>query len=526
MNLRKTWGKWGILICSFIALTSCKEDLDYLESDLINQHNFSGVIDSLSTVVAYSVRANSVQTNGLPVNMLGLYNDPVYGWSNANVLTQLTLENPDPDFGNEPLINKVTLSIPYFSTAEAESEDGTTAYQLDSLYGNQPIKLSVYESNYFLRDYDPNTGYEELQKYYSNQNSIFENFLGTLIYEKDEFVPSNDEIVLNEGEENDEGESLEERLSPRMYVELDSAFFAQKILTQAGTDNLLNNNNFREYFRGLYFKTEAVSGSSGNYFLFNLEDASIEMEYTFLPDGAENESERDTAVLNFSFNGIRVNTINTDVPQSIEATLDNPNTEFGEENLYLKGGDGAVAIIDMFGDDVDGDGEPDELTNLKDKNILINDAFLEFYVNQDMVSGGSSEPERIFIYDLKNRQILLDYIIDNYTPESDPLNYKTNHLGRLERNADGQGIKYKIRLTNYINSLVNKDSTNLQLGLSVNHNVALTGFRSIEQSASPGFENLPTGSVISPKGTVLHGSNSPNADKRLKLYIYYTEVND
>lgn len=295
MNLRKTWGKWGILICSFIALTSCKEDLDYLESDLINQHNFSGVIDSLSTVVAYSMRANSVQTNGLPVNMLGLYNDPVYGWSNANVLTQLTLENPDPDFGNEPLINKVTLSIPYFSTAEAESEDGTTAYQLDSLYGNQPIKLSVYESNYFLRDYDPNTGYEELQKYYSNQNSIFENFLGTLIYEKDEFVPSNDEIVLNEGEENDEGESLEERLSPRMYVELDSAFFAQKILTQAGTDNLLNNNNFREYFRGLYFKTEAVSGSSGNYFLFNLEDASIEMEYTFLPDGAENESERDTA---------------------------------------------------------------------------------------------------------------------------------------------------------------------------------------------------------------------------------------
>src|SRR5690606_28835766 len=182
-----------------------------------------------------------------------------------------------------------------------------------------------------------------------------------------------DEIVLNEGEEDEDGESLEERLSPRLYVELDSAFFAQKILTQEGTDNLLNNNNFREYFRGLYFKTEAVAGSSGNYFLFNLEEASIEMRYTFLPDGSEDETQRDTASLSFGFNGIRVNTINTDIPQNIEATLDNPNTTLGEENLYLKGGDGAVAIIDLFGEDTDGDDEPDELTALKDKNILIND---------------------------------------------------------------------------------------------------------------------------------------------------------
>ena len=526
MRFRNLMAKCGLLLFTLCALVSCKEDLNYLDSDLINQHNFSGVIDSQTSVVAYSKRVNPVQTNELPVNMLGIYNDAVYGTSNANVLSQITLDDPAPSFGNDPLIDKVILSIPYFSTAEAESEEGVTVYSLDSVYGGQPIKLSIYESNYFLRSYDPDTGYEELQKYYSNQNSTFENFLGELLYEEAEFVPSSDEVVLNEGEEDEDGESLEERLSPRLYVELDSAFFAQKILTQEGTDNLLNNNNFREYFRGLYFKTEAVAGSSGNYFLFNLEEASIEMRYTFLPDGSEDETQRDTASLSFGFGGIRVNTVNTDIPQNIEATLDNPNTTLGEENLYLKGGDGAVAIIDLFGEDTDGDAEPDELTALKDKNILINDAFIEFYVNQEAAPNASSQAERIFIYDVKNKQVLVDYIFDNLTPESDPLNYKTNHLGRLERNSDGEGVKYKVRLTNYINSLVNKDSTNLQLGLSVSHNVALLNFNALQHTTPPGFDDLPVGSIISPKGTVLHGSNSPNADKRLKLYIYYTEVNN
>src|SRR5690606_13812052 len=119
---------------------------NYLDSDLINQHNFNGVIDSLSSVVAYSKRANPVQTNELPVNMLGIYSDGVYGTSNANVLSQITLDNADPSFGNDPLIDKVILSIPYFSTAGAESEEGVTAYTLDSVYGGQPIKLSIYES--------------------------------------------------------------------------------------------------------------------------------------------------------------------------------------------------------------------------------------------------------------------------------------------------------------------------------------------------------------------------------------------
>ncbi|HZH69328.1 MAG TPA: DUF4270 family protein, partial [Flavobacteriaceae bacterium] len=232
------------------------------------------------------------------------------------------------------------------------------------------------------------------------------------------------------------------------------------------------------------------------------------------------------AKFNLELSGVSVNTIKTTIPNSIQNTLDNPNTTIGEENLYLKGGDGAITVIELFGEDTDGDGEPDKLTELKNKNILVNDAYLQFYVNTAIVSGGNSEPDRIFIYDLDNRKVLIDYTFDTYTPENDLLNYKTSHLGRLERDSDNHGVKYKIRLTNYINSLVNKDSTNLKLGLSVSQNVMVTSFKDVENITPPGFKSIPTTSVISPKGTVLFGPTAPDPEKRVKLFIYYTEINN
>ena len=47
----------------------------------------------------------------------------------------------------------VILTIPYSSNATT-LEDVTT-YELDSLYGSSPIKLSVFKNDFLLRKYDP-----------------------------------------------------------------------------------------------------------------------------------------------------------------------------------------------------------------------------------------------------------------------------------------------------------------------------------------------------------------------------------
>ena len=43
-------------------------------------------------------------------------------------------------------------------------------------------------------------------------------------------------------------------VAPGIRVKLPEAFFKDKILNMEGTPELLNNNNFREYFRGIFFE--------------------------------------------------------------------------------------------------------------------------------------------------------------------------------------------------------------------------------------------------------------------------------
>ena len=62
------------------------------------------------------------------------------------------------------------------------------------------------------------------------------------------------------------------------------------------------------------------------------------------------------------FNGIRLNTFDN----TFNITLDDGDSELGDEKLYLKGGEGSMAIIDLFDNvDADGNGISDELEDFK-----------------------------------------------------------------------------------------------------------------------------------------------------------------
>ncbi|PKP26063.1 MAG: hypothetical protein CVU03_05145 [Bacteroidetes bacterium HGW-Bacteroidetes-2] len=508
-----------IAIAAFaVFISSCEENFNSVGSDIIGDPNFNFDLYDAASVVGYSRRANPVETTNLPVYQLGVYNDPIFGVTQASVLAQVTLDQVNPTFGLNPEIESVILSIPYFSTSTGTGEEIT--YTLDSIFGSSPIKLSVYESNFFLRDFDPNSGFEDAQKYFSNQGPLFQSFLGELLYENLSFTPSNAQVVINPGEDT------EEKLAPRLRVELPIAFFQQKIISQEGSDVLLNNSNFKNHFRGIYFIAESIS-AQGNLILFDVNQAKIEIKYTKDNENPTGEitDPRLNATLGMSFNGIKVNTFINNFPTDIEQVLNNPNTA-GEQNLYIKGGAGAFSVIELFGPDTDGNGVADELDFLRSKKWLINEADLILQVNQDIVQGGNSEPERLFIYDLNNNRVIVDYTLDNLTPASDPLNFKTNHSGRLKRDASGNGTSYKIKLTNHISHLINRDSTNVRLGLLVTQNINILSSQQLQNTTPPGIDKIPAGSVISPEGTVLYGSQAVDPEKRIKLNIYFTEINN
>jgi hypothetical protein len=558
----------SLIILSFIA---CDEDFANLDSDIINSENGTNfdIVSEQYDIIAYTQALDPVQTDGLSLNTLGVYSD-VYGRTTSSILTQVSTTSYDPTFGEQVAIDSVVLTLPYFSTISEIDEDNIITYDLDSVIGREPIKLSLFESNYFIRDFDPNGDFNDNQFYYSNKAASTTEMISNAALETTEigFVEYDDEgnitpvsnniIISEEGytltepdnDDDDTEPQILQRLSPGIRVKLDTTFWRNKIIQKEGSAELSSQNNFTEYFRGLYFKAEPVN-DNGSFLILNLASqvSNITIYYTSLTASTTddaNATEQNTFVINFSPN--RINFIDNNFTNPIE----NGNSETGDSRLYLKGGEGSLARIKLFnGDDIDEDDnsfntfetfknafvETDEDGNFVRSKRLINEANLVFYVDQDAIETPTilqdNEPNRIYVYDMDNKTPLFDYF-DDITNTALPSFSKFNHLGPLQRVNDEpneNGIKYKLKITEHINDLIVRDSTNVELGLAVSLNVNLEESFLQRRVLSNEETDLttPLSSILTPRGTILFGNNIPNndinADKKVYLEIYYTEPN-
>ena len=546
MNTRTIMPKVAAILFFIISIVSCQEDFNTIGSDIIGDGSLLSQLDNTKTVVAYSRKLAPVQTNIIPVSQLGVFNDGTFGKSSISFLTQLQMETPNVIFGDsighEITLDSVMLYIPYYN--QNTTEDGVTSYTLDSVYGASPINININESNYFLRDLDPNSNFQDAQLYYSNEATLFEaNLLqNELATEITDFIPSSEGYeIINRDTSTDGSTQIDTTIiAPGIRVALSNDYFQEKILGKEGAPELSNDNNFKDYFRGLYFKVTSDT-EDGNLLIFNPELATITLYYNFLRADVDSSGDPvldddgnaviDTIYNNYilRFGGINLNVFDNELSPDIAAAIANPNTLEGDETLYLRGGDGIMTVINLFGEDVDSNGIADELEVLRDQEWIIDDARLKFYIDQNKVTGGNTEPERISIYNINNSTVLADYFLDP-TSSNLPAEAITNHLGKIERDTDNNGVSYTINLTHHISNLINKDSTNVSLGLMTSQNVLLNGFQKLDTLLNPNQE-LPTiktvqrSSVISHEGTVLYGNNTLNEDKKLVLEIYYTEPN-
>jgi len=587
-----------ILLALIISIIACDKDYASIGVDVIGVNNFETSKNDY-TVITYNNRVDPVQTNNLTSNLLGIYNDAVYGTSSANLVSQLNLSTNSQNrgYGVNIQLDSVVLTIPYFSEVNAEEPtdaDGYTNYILDSVYGNveAPMKLSIFKNNYFLRDFDPNSDFQENQKYYSSGETSEGNLISVseleseLIDEYEEFLLDSREIVLttNNYDDPEIEEEVTSRLSPviRLKLDLEDNFWQEQIMDKIGETELSNSNNFKEYFRGLYFKIETVSPESSMFLLDmsssnanvtlhfnsvnefededidgipdiadadvdgdgNIDEGSLDTDSDGIKDTADADVNGDgftdedvldinsdgindeTVAVNsntivLSFNGNRVNIFDiTGLNSSILSEIDNANSVDGDEKLYLKGGEGSMAIIDLFG----GIDSPEflEFKSHQDEWI-INEANLIFYEDES-ITEEYHKNDRLFLYDLNNNTPVIDFFKD-LPSTTDPFNSIISHLGK--RYTDDQGNnKYKIKITEHVSNILLKDSTNTKLGLTLTSNVNSIGTSDlIGDNETEIVKELPTGTVLSPKGTVLYGNNTSLTDKKVKLEVYYTEPN-
>ncbi|RCL70489.1 MAG: DUF4270 domain-containing protein [Cryomorphaceae bacterium] len=407
---------------------------------------------------------------------------------------------------------------------------GATVYDVDSLLGNfdDAFKLKIQEMDYYLREYDPTNNFETRQRYY-NDNNILENFAGQVLFDGEVQIDKNELIIYREDDPEttdiDESEEIKERLSPRIRVPLNSEFFQSKIIEKEGSIDLANLDNFNLYFKGIY--VNAYDFSDPLLMILDFDSSEIVINYEYDKYNKNNTDEdltddtidRESKDYKITLFGNKINLIKKDLFSS--EIITNINSSNNLSKIYLKGGEGLMAEIDLFKDSQGND----LLEDIKSRPWLINEANLTFYVDRETVdlNGGLIEPFRIYLYDLDSNLPLVDYYIDD-TQGPRSSERKTNHGGILEVDSDQLGIKYKIRISEHVKNIVRKDSTNKKLGLVLSSNI--TNIFSTELKGGSGLESVPQSSVVNPLGTVLHGPepDQSNYDKRLKLELFYSEI--
>ncbi|MEY4013128.1 MAG: hypothetical protein RIT22_2252 [Bacteroidota bacterium] len=220
-----------LFVVSVLFLYSCDKEYNAIGADLLGENHFD-FLQYSSDVVAHNQKIGPVDATNLPINALGIYNDPAFGKTTAHFATQLNLAALAPTIGTNAVVDSVYLSVPYFSTLKTTNTDGSHVYELDSIYGGQaPVKLSVFESNYFMRDLDPSTSFTESQSFYTDQTALFENAkIGSRLNNatSDAFFFDSKEIVQKTIASD--GKATLARSVPAMRLKLNNSFFAAKIL--------------------------------------------------------------------------------------------------------------------------------------------------------------------------------------------------------------------------------------------------------------------------------------------------------
>ncbi|WP_158974692.1 DUF4270 domain-containing protein [Cellulophaga sp. L1A9] len=426
-----------------------------------------------------------------------------------------------------------------------DGENGVSAYPkkfiLDSIYGSgkaAPFNIKVQHSTFFLRDLDPDTNFEQSQDFYSDHD--FTPFLTDVLYDGTETVRDTEIITYLEDdpdtEDVDETGTVDQTIGAGIWVPLTNQFFQENILDKEGSQELLNNTNFKNFLRGINISIDA---NDDIFMLLNLAGANITITYTYdavdVNGTTDDTSDDENVVLENRFvinlvtgdgitTAIAGNAVNTFVNEAYTPEVSDALSATGNaEKIYLKGGAGAYAELKLFAEETALSASV--ISEIKANNWIVNEANLVFYVDRTSLDAapGVIEPMRLYLYNAETNEELYNIFTEFTVTTPTALSVFPFYDGVLQKESE-KGIKYKIRITDYINDLLSGDETVTTLGLTVTSDIRIvvTGAAKLEDSEV----NIPLMSTINPFGTVLYGSNVSVADedKKLQLEILYTQV--
>ncbi len=551
---RKNIFKGILFALTFIGLQSCDKDFSDVGGNIIGDGNINIETYTVENIVAYNQVYGATDTKNLVEIPLGSYDNGTLGQTSSSFVVQVAPNSSAFSLiGENAKIDSVYVYIPYFSEYE-KTENDIAKYKLNNVYGDGSFDLKVYQNGYFLSNSNPSQGGNS--KYFSNNSSIFDsNKIGNILNDSPDskqntnFVFTNTNIIIykydkdgNPIKDETTGKNQEEeRLSPGLWLDLNKEYFQELFIGKK--TSLQDPNTFNDLFRGLYFVASGNS-SKGAIGLLNIFQGQLVVKYTDEKKSTNSEGEETTTTekktMTFSLSS-GVSSGNLDANSNINVNLyqNSNNAEYldaisqadtknGDDKLYIKGGEGSIAIVDLFSKN-----DYAELKKLREDDILINDAILTVYVDENAMSNNIN-PKRLYLYNYDDEVSLVDFSNDTNTNSS----YLKAVFGGIfqEENKDKnlEGNLYRFRITEYLRSLIKskdfKKSPKLALSMTNDYNSSFLNYIKNQTLESPidnspnDIKTIPAFSVSCPVGTILYGANTQTEGKKMKLEIFYTKT--
>ena len=498
----------GLCSIVFFTMISCEKEIESIGVNLVNNNNFSTNKDT-SEVITANENIINVPASGVPQYLLGVYSDNEFGTLKASIVSQLNLPaiGEAYNYGTNYGIDSVLMIIPYQATKGENYGDGKPKFSIDSVFGdaNVEFQLGIYELKTFLNTLDPNDP-SKPAIYYSDKEFLKGDtpfYLGNFKVNPNDTVSYIKRYMPNGTTSYDTDTVKQADLAPSIRIPLNKSAIQQLFVDNANGADFQSIDNFQHYFRGFYIEAKELTSNKSH--LVSLAMANAKMVIYYSKDEDESEKEdlngnnvngelgvRTKHSYEFAFGAIKSNVLKRDITAPHQS---------GEDRLYVQGAAGSIATIELFSNE--------NLIELQQNNWLINDANLIFYVDQN--AGSSIAPERLYIYNYtENLQIVDVMTLEGIRPIG----------GLLERDADGKPYRYVFKITDYISRLLKTDEPLdlVKIGLKVFNpsdapTTAFTDVKIREYSWTP-------------KGVVLFGHSSSFGDKRVKLEIFYTKINN
>ncbi len=496
----------GLFSIVFFTILSCEKDIENIGVNIVNTNVFS--TDKKTTeVISTNENILKVPSNGASQYLLGVYSDNEFGTLKASIVSQLGLPFTGDayTYGTNYGIDSVLMIIPYQSTKSAEKySDGKPKFSIDSVFGDAGVefKLGIYELKTYLNTLDPNDP-SKPAIYYSDKE--FQK--GDTPFYLENFKVNPNDTVSYIKRYMPDGVSVYKidtvkatTVSPSIRIPLDENLVKQLFVNNATGAEFQSLDNFQHYFRGFYIEAEALTSNKSHLVSLAMVDAKMIIYYS------KDENEEATEDLNgnningeqgvrtnhnfeFAFGSIKSNVLKRDLAPH----------QSGEDRLYVQGAAGSIATIELF--------KNENIVDLQENNWLINDASLIFYVDQNAAS--NIAPEQLFIYNYTDNLQLTDVMTEGLAVVG----------GLLERDTNGKPYRYVFKITDYISRLLKTDEPLdlVKIGLKV-YNPSDTP-TSIGDIKNKDYS-------WTPKGVVLFGDNPSFGDKRVKLEISYTKINN